>query len=200
MRVDRSSRAGGRRCLSHAVLHHEPGVAPDIAARSGTWLAALARAAGAYLRHVRGAAHAEPWRRTFAILTRHANRNESSRTPSARALPPGPRPRSARSAMVFKGNSENAKTVLCTRHGFAPAVCPSVPLRPEARCFLTTSHATRRFQSPEGCRFGDRCNFAHGDEEIRSRPDGAGAHRTLTCASSIAAAADAPAWLRRLPS
>ena len=74
----------------------------------------------------------------------------------------------------------------------------SVPLRPEAR-FLTPSHTTRRFQSPEGCRFGDRCNFAHGDEEIRSRPEGATAHRTLTCASPTAAVSDATADLRRLP-
>jgi hypothetical protein len=32
----------------------------------------------------------------------------------------------------FRGTAENAKTVLCTR-----------------------------FVSPDGCRFGDRCNFAH---------------------------------------
>lgn len=41
----------------------------------------------------------------------------------------------------FRGTAENAKTVLCTR-----------------------------FTSPEGCRFGDRCNFAHGDTELRPRP------------------------------
>ena len=27
-----------------------------------------------------------------------------------------------------------------------------------------------RWQSPEGCRFGDRCNFAHGDQELRKLP------------------------------
>mmetsp|Transcript_32946 Transcript_32946/g.63292 ORF Transcript_32946/g.63292 Transcript_32946/m.63292 type:complete len:388 (+) Transcript_32946:183-1346(+) len=40
----------------------------------------------------------------------------------------------------FRGTAENAKTVLCTR-----------------------------FVSPEGCRFGDRCNFAHGDTELQPR-------------------------------
>jgi len=44
--------------------------------------------------------------------------------------------------MVFRGTETNAKTVLCTR-----------------------------FTSPEGCRFGDRCNFAHGTVEIRPRPE-----------------------------
>lgn len=42
--------------------------------------------------------------------------------------------------MTFRGTADNAKTVLCTR-----------------------------FLSPEGCRFGDRCNFAHGDVELRNR-------------------------------
>eukprot|EP00959_Pyramimonas_sp_CCMP1952_P053840 1126287-Pyramimonas_sp.AAC.3 len=40
----------------------------------------------------------------------------------------------------FRGTAENAKTVLCTR-----------------------------FISPEGCRFGDRCNFAHTDTELKPR-------------------------------
>ena len=30
----------------------------------------------------------------------------------------------------------------------------------------------RRFLSSEGCRFGERCNFAHGSVEIRPRPEG----------------------------
>mmetsp|Transcript_24936 Transcript_24936/g.85336 ORF Transcript_24936/g.85336 Transcript_24936/m.85336 type:complete len:115 (+) Transcript_24936:181-525(+) len=42
--------------------------------------------------------------------------------------------------MVFRGSEDNAKTVLCTR-----------------------------FMSPMGCRFGDRCNFAHGQHELRQR-------------------------------
>lgn len=46
-------------------------------------------------------------------------------------------------AQVFRGTETNAKTVLCTR-----------------------------FSSPEGCRFGDRCNFAHGSVEIRPRSEG----------------------------
>merc|ERR1719399_102559 len=41
----------------------------------------------------------------------------------------------------FRGTAENAKTKLCTR-----------------------------FTSPEGCRFGDRCNFAHGESELRKLP------------------------------
>jgi len=40
----------------------------------------------------------------------------------------------------FRGTAENAKTVMCTR-----------------------------FTSPEGCRFGDRCNFAHADTELKPR-------------------------------
>jgi hypothetical protein len=40
----------------------------------------------------------------------------------------------------FRGTAENAKTVMCTR-----------------------------FTSPEGCRFGDRCNFAHADLELKPR-------------------------------
>ena len=84
-------------------------------------------------------------------------------------------------------------------HAAAPCcLTPSVPLRPKAR-FLTPSRTARRFQSPEGCRFGDRCNFAHGDDEIRSRPEGATAHRTLTCSSPTVALSDATAALRRLP-
>ena len=50
----------------------------------------------------------------------------------------------------FRGTAENAKTVLCTR-----------------------------FTSPDGCRFGDRCNFAHGDMELQARKPrhhGASAH------------------------
>ena len=46
----------------------------------------------------------------------------------------------AREHRGFRGTAENAKTVLCTR-----------------------------FTSPEGCRFGDRCNFAHGDLELQPR-------------------------------
>eukprot|EP00959_Pyramimonas_sp_CCMP1952_P382419 8013224-Pyramimonas_sp.AAC.2 len=45
-----------------------------------------------------------------------------------------------RESRGFRGTAENAKTVLCTR-----------------------------FTSPEGCRFGDRCNFAHGDTELQPR-------------------------------
>ena len=41
----------------------------------------------------------------------------------------------------FRGTAENAKTKLCLR-----------------------------WQSPEGCRFGDRCNFAHGESELRKLP------------------------------
>lgn len=40
----------------------------------------------------------------------------------------------------FRGTAENAKTVMCTR-----------------------------FISPEGCRFGDRCNFAHAEVELKPR-------------------------------
>jgi len=41
----------------------------------------------------------------------------------------------------FRGTAENAKTKLCMR-----------------------------WMSPEGCRFGDRCNFAHGEHELRKLP------------------------------
>jgi len=41
----------------------------------------------------------------------------------------------------FRGTTENAKTKLCMR-----------------------------WMSPEGCRFGDRCNFAHGEHELRKLP------------------------------
>jgi len=46
----------------------------------------------------------------------------------------------------FRGTSENAKTKLCMR-----------------------------WMSPEGCRFGDRCNFAHGEHELRKLPPRSGA-------------------------
>mmetsp|Transcript_37159 Transcript_37159/g.51573 ORF Transcript_37159/g.51573 Transcript_37159/m.51573 type:complete len:269 (+) Transcript_37159:255-1061(+) len=47
---------------------------------------------------------------------------------------------SSREHRGFRGTADNAKTVLCTR-----------------------------YTSSEGCRFGERCNFAHGDTELMPR-------------------------------
>ena len=53
----------------------------------------------------------------------------------------------------FRGTSENAKTVLCTR-----------------------------ITSPEGCRFGDRCNFAHTEIELKPRRNRFGGGGGQVCA------------------
>jgi hypothetical protein len=105
--------------------------------------------------------------------------------------------------MVFRGTQDNAKTVLCTRRARrARAVtrgrrsCGHAAERPPARragrAWTAAVHTDatpagqRRFLSSEGCRFGDRCNFAHGDEEIRSRPDAGPAQRACAAAAGLA--------------
>ena len=62
----------------------------------------------------------------LAALTRYYGTRYS--LTALRAHPPGPQLWLSSAAMVFKGNSENAKTVLCTRQGAAVSCClrPSV--------------------------------------------------------------------------
>jgi hypothetical protein len=90
--------------------------------------------------------------------------------------------RGHRTTMGFRGTESNAKTVLCTRcelprlpgriaGGALRRVAAQLhPLEGAKSLFLLAYHPS--FTSPEGCRFGDRCNFAHGTVEIRSRPEG----------------------------
>jgi len=59
-----------------------------------------------------------------------------------------------------------------------PSGPPGQPARPGAGFFNATPdenpfHKTtlcKRFTSPGGCSFGEKCNFAHGAEEIRQKP------------------------------
>jgi len=48
--------------------------------------------------------------------------------------------------------------------GFFNAAAEDNPFHKTSMC--------KRFTSPAGCSFGDKCNFAHGAEELRAKPAG----------------------------
>eukprot|EP00955_Chlamydomonas_euryale_P059856 357516-Chlamydomonas_euryale.AAC.16 len=70
----------------------------------------------------------------------------------------------------FRGTAENSKTKMCTRCGLStgddrrPSCSPPAPI-------LWCCVNLVRFAWLDGdCRFGDRCNFAHGEHELRQLP------------------------------
>ncbi len=62
----------------------------------------------------------------------------------------------------FRGTAENAKTKICMRYN-GVYVVKSAPHNHPPALFRS------RWKSGH-CRFGDQCNFAHGEEELRSLP------------------------------
>ncbi len=80
----------------------------------------------------------------------------------------------------FRGNAENAKTRMCNRQVLAAFGATVIPQMSHLRrtCHLLrraiwTSLAACRWMQGE-CRFGDRCNFAHGEHELRQLPPRSG--------------------------
>ena len=67
----------------------------------------------------------------------------------------------------FRGNAENAKTKLCMR--WVPGLASSAPHTANGDAEQLKPLGGPRWKNGH-CRFGDRCNFAHGEEELRRLP------------------------------
>ena len=85
----------------------------------------------------------------------------------------------------FRGNNDNAKTKLCMRCVYALSAILSCT-RPSSEC----DDCSCRWENGH-CRFGDRCNFAHGKQELRQLlPDRSSHFGSMTsyCGSRIGGA------------
>ena len=105
-----------------------------------------------------------PNQRYKTTLCRYWESSELSR----RALPAGPEvPLRARSAGAAQAGRRDLTSRSCTTSCClpSPSLTPSTCTRTTARCAASTSISVG---SPGSCKNGDKCTFAHGDDQLRA--------------------------------